>query len=66
LFFLGLGSAISLTELFDPRTNAWSPGPTLQPAWANMTATLLGTGKVLLFGGENAQGSPEPSTLLFE
>jgi hypothetical protein len=62
----GAASAVSLTELFDPRTDLWSPGPTLQPAWPNSTATLLGNGKVLVFGGENAGGGPEPSTLLFE
>jgi N-acetylneuraminic acid mutarotase len=59
-------AAVTLTELFDPATNAWTSGPTLQTAWPGATATLLGNGKVLVFGGENAGGFPEPTALLFE
>ena len=59
-------SAVALTELYDPATSAWTPGPTMQPALPGATATLLGNGKVLIFGGENASGFPEPTTLLFE
>jgi hypothetical protein len=58
--------AVALTELYDPATNAWTPGPSLQAAWRGATATLLGNGKVLVFGGENAGGFPEPSAFLFE
>lgn len=58
--------AVSVTELYDPQANQWNPGPTLDPAWFALTATMLGNGKVLLFGGENTQGFPQPSTLLFE
>jgi hypothetical protein len=58
--------AVALTELYDPASNAWAPGPTLQAAWRGATATLLGNGKVLVFGGEGASGFPEASTLLFE
>jgi hypothetical protein len=61
-----VNNAVPVTELFHPDTNAWSLGPTLQPAWFRMTATLLSSGKVLLFGGENAEGFPEPSVLLYE
>jgi len=59
-------SAVELTELYDPAANAWSPGPTLSPAWPGATASLLGNGKVLVFGGENAAGFPVASTFLFE
>ena len=59
-------SAVELTELYDPAANAWAPGPTLSPALPGATATLLGNGKVLVFGGENAGGFPEASTFLFE
>jgi len=59
-------SAVERTELYDPAANAWDPGPTLSPAWPGATATLLGNGKVLVFGGENAGGFPEASTFLFE
>jgi hypothetical protein len=58
--------AVALTEIYDPGSNAWSPGPSLQAARPGATATLLGSGKVLVFGGENAAGFPEASTLLFE
>lgn len=59
-------SAVELTELYDPAANKWAPGPTLSPALPGATATLLGNGKVLVFGGENAGGFPEASTFLFE
>ena len=54
------------TELFDPRSGHVTPGPMLDPAWFNVTATLLGNGKVLLFGGETALGDPQASVLLYE
>ena len=58
--------AVPETELFDPSTGQWAPGPRLDPAWRNATATLLGNGRVLLFGGEDAQGFPRPNVFLFE
>ena len=59
-------SGISETELFDAPTGKWTAGPRLDPAWVGVTATLLGNGKVLLFGGEDAQGVPRPDAFLFE
>ena len=59
-------SGVSATELFDARTGKWTAGPVLDPAWVGVTATLLGNGKVLLFGGEDAQGLPRPEVFLFE
>ncbi|HEY3586835.1 MAG TPA: hypothetical protein VGK85_06775 [Myxococcaceae bacterium] len=59
-------TAVAQTEIYVPATNAWSPGPMLQAAWRGATVTLLGSGKVLVFGGEGASGFPEASTLLFE
>ena len=58
--------AVPETELFDPVHWQWAPGPRLDPAWRNATATLLGNGRVLLFGGEDAQGFPRPNVFLFE
>ncbi len=58
--------AVPETELFDPATGGWVPGPRLDPARRNATATLLGNGRVLLFGGEDAQGFPRPNVFLFE
>ena len=63
---LGDRTAVAQTEIYVPATNAWNAGPMLQVAWRGATATLLGSGKVLVFGGEGASGFPEPSTLLFE
>jgi hypothetical protein len=58
--------AVPDTELFDPSTGQWAPGPRLDPARRNATATLLGNGRVLLFGGADAQGFPRPNVFLFE
>ena len=59
-------SGISETELFDAPTGKWTAGPRLDPASVGVTATLLGNGNVLLFGGEDAQGFPRPDVFLFE
>jgi hypothetical protein len=59
-------AGIPVTELFDPQANRWTVGPTLDPAWTRATATLLTTGRVLLFGGESLDGSPKPTALLYE
>ena len=59
-------AGVALTEIYDAGSNTWAPGPSLQAAWLGSTATLLGSGKVLIHGGENGSGFPEPSTFLFE
>ena len=41
----------STTEIFDPATNSWSPGPELSEPRAYHSATLLPDGRVLLVGG---------------
>ena len=41
----------STTEIFDPATNSWSPGPDLSEPRGDHTATLLLDGRVLLVGG---------------
>lgn len=57
--------ATTVTDIFDPQTGTWSPGPTPAPAVA-ATATLLRNGKVLVFGGQDAGGFPIPTAMLFE
>src|SRR5258705_3564021 len=42
---------IQVTELFVPGLG-WVLGPPLQPSWTDSTTTLLGNGKVLIFGGQ--------------
>ncbi len=61
-----LQTGIEATEIYDPATNRWSAGPALRPAWARATVTPLASGKVLVFGGEDAGGFPRPDVLLFE
>ena len=39
------------TEIYDPATNSWSPGPELSHPRAHHSATLLPDGRVLLIGG---------------
>jgi len=58
--------AVPETELFDPSIGQWAPGPRLDPAWLGLTATLLGNGRVLLFGGADGNGFPRPNMFLFE
>ncbi|HYS11172.1 MAG TPA: hypothetical protein VEP66_20720 [Myxococcales bacterium] len=58
--------AIQATEIYDPATNSWSLGPALQSAFIGSTVTLLGNGKVLVFGGETPQEDPVSTVMLFE
>jgi len=58
--------AVPQTELFDPSIGQWAAGPRLDPAWLGLTATLLGNGKVLLFGGADGSGFPRANVFLFE
>lgn len=53
------------TDLFDPRTGLWTPGPTGTVA-ADSTVTLLRDGRVLIFGGGDASGYPTANAMLFE
>jgi hypothetical protein len=49
------GKAAKSTELFDPKTGAFSPGPDMNMPRADFTATTLRDGRVLLAGGRSAQ-----------
>ena len=60
------GIGVPATEIFDPATGLWSPGPTLDPAFYAATVTMLGNGKVLVFGGQDAGGFPQSAAELFE
>ncbi len=54
-------------ERYDPGTGAFSAAPgTLAPVRANLTATLLGDGKVLLVGGQDTLGQPLKTTAVFD
>jgi hypothetical protein len=54
------------TDIFDPGVDEWRTGPILDPAWGASSVTLLRNGKVLVFGGEGASGSPVPTVMLYE
>ena len=43
--------AYSTTEIFDPTSNSWSPGPELAQSRIHHSATLMPDGRVLLIGG---------------
>jgi len=61
-----VGVGVSATEVFDPATGRWSAGPALDPAFYAATVTMLSNGKVLVFGGQDAGGSPQAAAALFE
>ena len=61
-----VGVGVSATEVFDPATGRWSTGPALDPAFYAATVTMLSNGKVLVFGGQDAGGSPQAAAALFE
>jgi N-acetylneuraminic acid mutarotase len=61
-----LGVGVLATEIFDPATGRWSVGPTLNPAFYTATVTMLSSGKVLVFGGQDVGGSPQSAAALFE
>ena len=47
----GPNSPHSTTEIFDPRTDSWSPGPDLAGPRLDHSATLLPDGRIFLVGG---------------
>ena len=54
---------VSATEIFDPRTNTFSPGQAMATSRAYHTATLLLDGTILFVGG--CWESPNISTEIF-
>lgn len=53
-------AVLSTTELFDPATLSWMPGPSLAEARFRHTATLLPDGRVLFIGGIGQEDEPYP------
>ena len=51
----------STTEIFDPETDTWSPGPELSQPRAGHSATLMPDGSVLLAGGISQDGERFPT-----
>lgn len=57
--------ALASTELFEPKTGAWKPGPPMTAARAGHTATALLDGRVLVVGG-SAPAAAEDGSNRFE
>ena len=53
------GIRTNTTELYDPASGQWSPGPPMLRARAGHTATLLAGGRVLIVGGDEGGASAE-------
>ncbi len=49
---------LATAEIYDPRTNGWTPAPALAVARAGQTSTTLRDGQILLAGGSGADGRP--------
>jgi hypothetical protein len=56
------GQALASTELYDPRADRWTAGPSLLAARREHTATLLPDGSVLVVGGFDSNGRGLPET----
>src|SRR5690242_16908223 len=59
------GALLSSVEIYDPKTNNWSPAAPLANAREHHTATLLPSGEVLVVGGLGGNGSALASAELF-
>ena len=53
------GQASATTEIYDPASNTWTPGPPMANARYEHTATLLTDGSVLVAGGYGGNGTAE-------
>jgi hypothetical protein len=58
--------ALASTELFDPKTGQWTPGPQMKDARHWHSATLLDDGRVLVAGGARENKSYLASAELYE
>lgn len=52
------------TEVYEPASDSWRPGPNMNTARVGHTATLLGDGTVLVTGGETGSGVTPSAELL--
>jgi MYXO-CTERM domain-containing protein len=57
---------LATTELFDPQTQTFTPGPSMPSPAAYHTATLLPGGKVLVAGGRVQGAAGQPTAQLYD
>lgn len=65
----GSGLSVTLTsssELFDPRTGAWSPAASMPSPRADHVATLLSNGRVLVVGGTSDGTNQVAATIEYD
>lgn len=59
------GSILSSAEIFDSKTNKFSPTGRMQSARFGHTATLLPSGQILIVGGADANGNSLPTAEIY-
>lgn len=59
-------SALSTAEIYDPATNTWNGAGSLIQARHHHTATVLGSGQVLVTGGTISNGAVTLSTEMYD
>ncbi len=52
------------TEVYDPESDSWTAGPSMNVARVGHTATLLGDGTVLVTGGETGAGTASSAEII--
>ncbi len=62
----GFVELLSSSEIFDPGSGSWSPGPTLSVARILHSATLLNDGRVLIAAGEDTRGNALASAEVYD
>lgn len=58
----GNGTSLSAVEIFDPETNTWSTGPSLQTRRDNPGSALLDNGKIYIVGGRTREANGQQTT----
>jgi WD40 repeat protein len=62
----GKYKALASAEIFDPKTERWSPTAALAEARTQFTMTLLGDGRVLVAGGARPYTSALPTAEIYD